>query len=275
MAGKPPADPTLFRGFLTGNAFQTKKGAKGVRLDSLWSRQMIESVVTDDEELAAVALQSCIADEEAVVEGGDEGSPFFICNYGFYTENAFDTQGKVLQEHERVINEGREYLSDKEWRAVDGKLRRIAQHSNPRLRKAIRGDTLPMLAGRSRAFCVGSFLFSRSETCDALTQNEDGETLKDVLREYNIIATDELLELNKDIEKSMKGILLPSTAEHFLKTVDKLMTEQRNLKNMLRLIVNNLTRRLQLIEKQKWELKKATLRKQVCSNISAGNLRFN
>ena len=228
---------------------------------------MIESMVTDDEELAAVALQSCIADEEAVVEGGEEGSPFFIGNYGFYTDNAFDVQGKVLQEHERAINEGREYLSEKEWRTVDGKLRRIAQHSNPRLRKAIRGDTLAMLAGRARAFSVGSFLFSRSETCDALAQNEEGDTLKDVLREYNIIATDELLELNRDIERAMKGIMLPSTAEHFLKSTDKLMTEQRNLQNMLRLIVDNLKRRLQLIEKQKWELKKATLRKQVCSLV--------
>ena len=111
-------DPNLFRGFLVGNAFRTRKGAKGVRLDSLWSRQLVESIISDDEELAQIALGSCIADETAVVEGGQEGSPFYMGNYGFYTDNAFDAQGKVLQENERRINEGIEYLSEKEWNKV-------------------------------------------------------------------------------------------------------------------------------------------------------------
>ena len=111
-------DPNLFRGFLVGTAFRTKKGATGVRLDSLWSRHMIEAIIADDAELASVALSSCIAEENATVEGGDEGSPFYIGNYGFYTENAFDIQGKVLQENERTINEGLEYLSQQEWRKV-------------------------------------------------------------------------------------------------------------------------------------------------------------
>lgn len=257
------ADPNLFRGFLAGNAFRTKKGAKGIRLDSLWSRQLVESFLTDDEELALIALGSCIADETSVVEGGQEGSPFCIGNYGFYTDSAFDAQGKVLQENERVINEGLEYLSEKEWKTVDGKLRRIAEHGKPKLRKAVPGDTLPMVAVRARAFSVATLLFTRYKELDALISNDEGETLKDVLREYNIMATENLLELNKNVELAMKGIVLPSTAEQYIDIANKLMTEQTNLQKLLAVIIDSLMRRLQIIDGQKWELKKATLRKQV------------
>lgn len=260
------SDPSLFRGFLVGNAFQTKKGAKGVRLDSLWSRHFVESVLADDEELAAVALQSCLADPTAVVEGGEEGSPYCIGNYGFYTENAFDVQGRVLQENERSINEGLEFLSEKEWRRVDGKLRRIAEHATAKLRKAIPGDTLCMVAVRARAFCVGVMLLSRYPDTDALAPNGHEETLKDVLREYNVIAAEDLLDLNKKIEGAIRGILLPSEAESYVKRAELLMNEQLNLQRMLTLLIDNLRRRVAVIEKQKWELKKATLRKQVSAD---------
>lgn len=262
IRGSDP-DPTLFRGLISGNAFHTKKGAKGVKLDSLWSRQLIESIISDDEELAGIALSSCIADINAVVDGGEEGSPYALGNYGFYTDNAFDLQGQVLQEAERRINEGREYLSDKEWRIVDGKLRRIAQHGTPKLKKAVSGDTIPMLAVRGRAFCVSCFIFDKYKDTDALTENDFGDTLKDVLREYNITATEDLISLNKEIEGAMRGIILPSTAEFYSKRSNELLEEQLGLQRLLRLVVSNLERRLVLIEKHKWEQKKSLLKKQV------------
>jgi hypothetical protein len=146
---------------------------------------------------------------------------------------------------------------------VDGKLRRIAQHGTPRVRKAMRGDSIAMLAVRERAFAVGTLMFARCAACDALALNAEGETLKDVLREYNIIAADNMQALNADVARAMKGILLPSTAEGYVSMADKLMNEQINLQKMLLLVVENLRRRVALIEKQKWEHKKATLRKQV------------
>ena len=145
---------------------------------------------------------------------------------------------------------------------MDGKLRRIAQHCNPRIRKAIRGDSIPMLAVRSRALCVGSFLFEHIPEIDALVANEEGETLKDVLREYNISATDDFLQLNNEMEHSMKGILIPSVAENYHKRSNHLLKEQLNLQKLLLLIIENLQKRVALVEKQKWELKKAQLRKQ-------------
>ena len=183
----------------------------------------------------------------------------------------------MLKENERVINEGLEYLSEKEWRVVDGKLRRLAQHTTARLRKAVPGDTISMLAVRARAFCVGTLMFTRYEDCDALVENAAGETLKDVLREYNVAATEDLLELNRSIEASIKGILLPSTAEAYLTQADRLMNEQLNLQKMLKVVIDNLRRRVAVMEKQKWELKKATLRKQVeyshCTSICIISLR--
>jgi hypothetical protein len=244
-----------------GGAFQTKRGYKGTKLDSMWGRFMCDAIITDDEELASIALESCIADISTVVEGGEVGSPYIVGTYGFYTENSFDAQAAVLQKNERIINEGREYLSQAEWAVVDKGLRRIAAHGAAKLVEACRGDTLAMLAVRNRALRVCHLLVSRN--CDPLQQNEAGETLKDIVRAYNILVTNDIIFLNKEIEAATKGIIIPSVAEDFIRKSDKLLEEQRDLKRVLALLMDVLNTKLKDIENFKWEKKKLELRKLV------------
>lgn len=104
----------MFRGFLIGTRFQTRKGYQGVKLESMWARHVIEAIATDDEELVTVAMQSSIADATTIVDGGYNGAPYSLGTYGFYTSDVFMNQAKLLQKNERELNEGREYLAKKE-----------------------------------------------------------------------------------------------------------------------------------------------------------------
>ena len=117
----------LFKGFLSGAAFQTKKGYKGKKLDSLWNRQIIEAFELDDPELANVALESIVADKEARVDGGQHGSPYSIGGYGIFAESQFDSQFQILHQHEEESSRGVYHLSLDEWAQVDKGLKRIAR----------------------------------------------------------------------------------------------------------------------------------------------------
>eukprot|EP01032_Pedospumella_encystans_P004609 gene4609-5472_t len=88
----------MFRGFIGGDAFITKKGYRGLRLDSLWVQNIFESFKTDDHELAAIALKSAIAD----------------------VNDREKIQGIALQ--------AKVYLSGSEWEEVEKKLLVLANH---------------------------------------------------------------------------------------------------------------------------------------------------
>ena len=92
------ADPFLFKGFLAADGFITKyyyliillillhlfyfrKGNKGMKLDSLWSRFLVEALLTNDLELADIAYKSCLCDLNVTVEGAQFGCPMSIGNY--------------------------------------------------------------------------------------------------------------------------------------------------------------------------------------------------
>ena len=88
----------LFRGFIGGGHFMTKKGYRGVSLDHLWAKHMMDAFDLDDEELVDIALKSSLADLELYVDGGLYGSPFSIGGFGFYATNQFEAQGQFSSE---------------------------------------------------------------------------------------------------------------------------------------------------------------------------------
>ena len=92
----PLAERQIFKGFIGGEFFITKKGYKGSRLDTLWSKQIIEAFDEDDDELVEIALKSCLADLDLVVTGGEYGSPFNIGGFGFFAQSQFDQQGTLI-----------------------------------------------------------------------------------------------------------------------------------------------------------------------------------
>ncbi len=71
----------------------TKKGYRGVALEMLWARQIMDALDNDDDELVGIALKSTLADLELLVTGGQYGSPFNIGGIGFYAENQYESQG--------------------------------------------------------------------------------------------------------------------------------------------------------------------------------------
>ena len=129
----------VFKGFLGGAAFLTKKGYQGKKLDSLWARQLIESMDNDDQEIAEVALSSIIADKHAIVYGGEYGSPFSIGGYGIHAIGQFDQQFSMLKELEHKNAVGVHYLSEDEWKVVDIGLKRFSQYGAARFNKICRG----------------------------------------------------------------------------------------------------------------------------------------
>jgi hypothetical protein len=97
----------LFRGFIGGDMFKTKKGYQGARVDQLWVRQVFESFKNDDTEIIDVAMKSSLADPDAKVIGGENGSVYSIGDYGFNTASQFRCQQKILAKNERRLARGR------------------------------------------------------------------------------------------------------------------------------------------------------------------------
>lgn len=73
----------------------TKKNYRGMKLDTQWSRYILDAMDNDDDELLLIALQSTLADINDVVIGGEDGSPMSIGDHGFFSDNQMDNQGKM------------------------------------------------------------------------------------------------------------------------------------------------------------------------------------
>lgn len=146
------AEKQIFRGFLTGTAFITKKGYKGTKLDSLWVRQIFDAFENDDVELVEIALKSVLADYDDRVLGGECGAPFLIGDFGFYASNQFKRQEQFLQLCEETNAPGHMFLSRRQWNEINEKLAVLANHGTARFYKAVRGDSFASLA-------VGHFIY--------------------------------------------------------------------------------------------------------------------
>jgi hypothetical protein len=252
----------MFRGFLIGTRFQTRKGYQGVKLESMWARHVVEAIAMDDEELMAVAMQSSIADATAIVDGGYDGSPYSLSTYGFYTTDAFLSQAKLLQKNERELNEGREFLATKEWEIVDANLAAIARHSNAKLASAVRGDSILMLAVRNRAFSVACKALELPQI-DPLAANEAKETLREVIRGYTSAVSDEVVERNRQLVEMFKSVIVPSEGEVFSKTMNKLVGEFVGLHNLLIQLRAKLDNRINGLVALKQAKRRADIRREV------------
>jgi hypothetical protein len=252
----------VFRGFIPGSSIRTSKGYVGSKLDSLWARNIIESLVNDDEELLNIALESSIADVTCVVEGGEYGSPYCLDNYGFYSANQFIKQHEALKAHERdlVADKNALFLSDREWEYVDVQLGRYAKYNKARLNKAERGDTIPMMAMREAAFEVCAAAMRKG--ADPLIYNEVNEDLMSILVQI-YAELNESIQLNFRQQKDMcRTIMLPLQVQSVLKTQDLLKQKIVDLHTFLVYLIENFNARIKNIEEDKWTMRKMTLRKQ-------------
>lgn len=253
----------VFRGFIPGSSIRTTKGYVGSKLDSLWARNILESLVNDDAELLNIALESSIADVTCCVEGGEFASPYTLDNYGFYAANQFTKQAEALQKHERelVAEKAALFLSEREWDYVDAQLGRYAKFNKARLNKVERGDSIAMIAMREAAFevCAASL----RKGADPLVFNELQEDLMGILKEI-YAELNECIRLNFRQQKDMaRTIILPLQLESVLKTQDIFKQKMVDLCAFLHYIVENFTARIKAIEEDKWTARKMTLRKEV------------
>ena len=256
----------VFRGFIPGTSIRTEKGYVGSRLDSLWARNVLESLVNDDAELLNIALESSIAEVSCVVEGGEYASPYCLDNYGFYAANQFVKQHEALKEHERalVAEKAALFLSDREWDYVDAQLGRYAKFNKARLKHVERGDSIPMLAMREAAFevCAASI----RKGADPLVYNEKQEDLIDILKVI-YAELNESIRLNFRKQKEMtRTVMLPLEVASVLKSQDQLKGKLDDMATFLEFIIGNLKERIKAIEEDKWTMRKMTLRKEVVEN---------
>lgn len=258
-------DKGLFSGFVAGNAIRTKKGYVSQRLDSLWGRYIIDSFSNDDGELVTIALQSCLADLAVCVEGGEYGSPYIIGNYGFYAKSQFDQQKEHLKEHERSLIEqnGRYYLSSREWEYVDTKLGKYAKYGNARVEKAVLGDSVVYLALREGAFEVSKAAIDCG--VDPLRLNSTDEGIMEIIqKKYNDYIDILRLLIAKLEEMKEVAAIIPSEMEQVLKTDESVIGKLKDMKYFLMDFEQYLKRRQMHIEQDKWLKRKAELRREVC-----------
>jgi hypothetical protein len=259
-------DKGLFHGFIPGNAIRTKKGYVGARLDSLWGRYIIDSFLNDDGELATIALESCLADVKICVEGGEYGSPFILGNYGFYATTQFDNQGAILKGHEReVVREnGKYYLSAREWEYVDTRLGQYAKYGNARVAKAYNGDSLVYLSLREAAFEVTKAVIDCGVDPLQLNSHREKETIMDLIQERYHDFVDVLRLLMTTLEEMKENsAIIPSEMEAVLKSDEKIVTKLNDMKSFLFFFEEYLQKRQRQIEQDKWIKRKAELRREV------------
>lgn len=258
-AAKVPQEIPLFRGFLPADGFVTSLGARGMKLDSMWSKYLVDSFTQDDRELAEIAMESCLCDVSATVEGGQYGCPMSIGGYGFYTTEQFDNQAEILYKTERRYCTGM-FLSVDEWKGIDEKLRKIAEYGISKLPFAVVGDTWTNMAVRDNAYKVAKLFLENN--VDPLLQNQNGDDLVAVVkRQYSAMAI-RLSDLQLEKETSSNRVLLP-TEEKDLEDRERITREAiENMSVFIGHVRENLIVRRKQIEEDKWTLKTATLRRQ-------------
>jgi hypothetical protein len=136
---------------------------------------MFRALVTDDDELARISLRSSLADLQDLVIGGEFGTPLSIGGYGFFSKSQFETQGKLLQQLERINSQGKQFLSKEEWIQYDAYLIDVASFSSHTFDHVVRGDTFGILSIKKNAFLVTALFLDNG--LDPLIENEEGNDM--------------------------------------------------------------------------------------------------
>jgi hypothetical protein len=251
----------IFRGFIGGISFVTKKGYKGSRMDTKWCKFIFDSFENDDDELALIALESTIADLQVKVSGGEYGTPFEIGDLGFYSKSQYEKQAMILEESERTNAIGIQFLSDGEWDRVNAKLSEIAHHGVYKFSRAYKGDSFANLAIRANAYLVASVMMNRG--IDPMVENEHGDDLFDIIIQQYSDLSDDLKHVQAEIEQSTKRIFLPSETKELFKKERNVITNFENIIVFIDLFIVNLKFRFKTIEEDVWLQRKAKLRQEV------------
>eukprot|EP01031_Cornospumella_fuschlensis_P027802 gene27802-33576_t len=187
----------MFRGFVGGTAFITKKGYRGTSIDSIWVQNLFKSFDLDDAELAAIAVKSSLADIHDVVTGGEYGTPYSIGLHGFYAESQFQKQATLLKETERHNSDQKFYLSENEWGIIDHYLTKVAHVSKNEFDSVCPGDTFAVLAVKKNAYEVAAFLLHAG--VDPVLPNDDEEDLFMALKQQYQNVTIKMKELSVEM----------------------------------------------------------------------------
>ena len=179
----------IFQGFVGGGGgFRTVKGYNGKRLETQWSKQILDSFVNDDVELLEIALQSTLADVHDKVIGGEFGTPLSIGEYGFYSKSQFDNQRDILKIIERGhVERANFFLSDKEWEIVDKNINIMGEYGVSRFMTACPGDTFASLAVSSHSYSVAAKLLNCN--VDPLIENFNKKNLGMILGQQYALLT--------------------------------------------------------------------------------------
>lgn len=205
-------DRQLFRGFIGGAAFITKKGYRGLAIETSWAKNILSSFDEDDVELAMHALKSSLANLNETVEGGIAGAPFSIGEYGFFSEAQFEAQTQLICAADREnANRRKIFFSENEWKQVDEKLATVAHYATKSFPKVVRGDNVGILALRRDAFSVATLFLHRG--VDPLRENEDGQDMFGVTKEQYMSLTIRLKQIVPRQEEYLSGPRIRSAME--------------------------------------------------------------
>ena len=258
---KETEEPKLkFKGFIAGSAFQTKKGYKGQKIDSLWNRQLIEAFDLDDPELVKVALESPAADKDATVEGGEFGSPYSIGGYGLYAESQFQGHFNSLKENEEALAKGIYHLSMDEWETVDRGLNKLAHYGRARFPKLVQGDGYAALAVRKRAFIACKVLLEMG--VDPLVTNAEGDDVFELLKMIYGEMSQDLRDIDKFRMDFKSGIGIPSEVLEMEAREEAIRKHYEDLLPLIDTHTNLLKERLVQVGMYKYEKRKLELRHQ-------------
>lgn len=252
-----------FRGYVPADSFTTSKGFRGNRLDTLWSQFLIQSMEKDDRDLAEIAMSSSLAEADIVVDGGYNGSPYGLGEYGFYANNQFSGIVEEAKIRTRKIVQRSLFMTEGEWREIDNHLEEIIRHTTARFDRVVRGDTVPSLAVRENAYDVATFMLYRHTKL--FITNEADETLIDIARQQCGVLNIQLRQRTVITQALENTFQTPSQRKEQQAINQTLLSNIQGMIRFLRYLQGVLIEKRGRIESEAFIQKKAELRKQVAN----------
>lgn len=225
-------------------------------------QNIFEAFKTDDGELAAIALQSSLADVNDRVIGGVFGSPFSIGDHGFYAKQQLEKQLVHLQARiKEVCDRNNHYLTTIEWERIEKKLVNISNHSDAAFASTTVGDSFAALAIRQSAFQVAKVCMNAG--IDPLVENVEGKDMFDVMKEQYHFLGLQLRDIQDLKVEATKKVLVPTAVENILAEEAKLIDNFHFLSEFADDLKGNMEARAKDIERDKILQRRAFLREEV------------
>ena len=268
--------PLKFRGFRAAAAFVTSKGHRGVKAPTQWAQQLIEASENDDTELAAIALESPLADVTAVVEGGVSGAPYSIGEFGFYSEHQFEEPLKhCLEEKHRRLGQDA-YVSEEDLSRIDARIEEVVRHSTTRFAGVKRGDTFITIAVNdshqlspksqspqvyANAYQVAAQLVEKA--ADIFAVNYLDQDLLDCCKEQSARLNLQLRYFTSTAKNETNTHVLPSEMKEDIQKRESFLSNFQGMISFQHFLLEVLTKRQTLIESERAKHHLASLKKEV------------